>query len=224
MRLLEYENKIWSSGIDYIAGVDEAGRGPLAGPLVVASVILDKNHLYNRLYSESSISRNNDVSSEILAEYTHINDSKKMRPNARKKLFEFITLNALCYSIVVIDTDEIDKSGVGMANSSGFAKAINEMGISPQYVITDYFKLNMADYHNKQLNLTKGDSLSLSVAAASILAKVYRDNLMQKTHQEFPQYGFNRHKGYGTKLHKQMIQKYGRCSAHRTSFKIKGID
>lgn len=213
MNNLKFEIDLWESKFNNIAGVDEAGRGPLAGPLVVAAVILNKEHL----------NRNNDVKHDFFSLYDEINDSKLIGKNKRKRLSEFIISNAVAYSIIEISPHEIDKVGIGEANRIGFTQAISRLRHTPDYVITDYFKLKHYKYEQTQLNLVKGDRLSISVAAASILAKVHRDEYMQKLHTQFPQYSFDKNKGYPTKHHKEMLVRYGPCTHHRRSFKL-GID
>lgn len=207
--LLKFENKLWSSGITHIAGVDEAGRGPLAGPLVVACVILDKSHLYNP----------SEKLKKLLETYSLINDSKKLTAKVREKMFEFIIKNAISYQIEEIPSQKIDEWGIAKSNQIGFFNSVNRLAIQPEHTLTDHFGIRgLAE--SKQTNITGGDRRSITIAAASILAKVYRDRLMVGFHEKYPLYGFDRHKGYGTKLHAEMLLRYGQCEIHRRSFKF----
>ena len=223
--LLKYEKDLWSRGINLIAGVDEAGRGPLAGPIVISAVVLKKEDLIlvqkeieeNQL-AASDNPRNNDLSTGRVENlYRLINDSKKIPEKKREILYEFIITKAINYSIVEISSLEIDEKGIGWANKSGFQKAIKNLQPIPEYVLTDHFPIMGFD-QKRQTNITKGDALSINIAAASILAKVHRDRLMRKLSCQFPAYGFDRHKGYGTKAHMEAIYKYGPCIIHRKSF------
>lgn len=207
--LLKYENKLWSKGLTYIAGVDEAGRGPLAGPLVVAAVILNKDHLY----------QTSEKSEGPLETYSLINDSKKLTAKVREKLFEFIIKNAISYQIEEIPSEKIDEWGIGRSNKIGFFNSVNRLETPVEHTLTDHFSIDGVA-ESKQTNITGGDRKSITVAAASILAKVYRDRLMLKFHEKYPKYGFDRHKGYGTSLHAEMLAKYGPCEIHRRSFKF----
>lgn len=205
--LLRYEKTIWSRGVEHIAGVDEAGRGCLAGPLVAAAVILNKRHL-----------RNNDVSVQMSAMYREINDSKLLTPKKRKTLYEFIQQNAISYAIYTIEHSTIDQAGIAQANQMALFSAVKNLQIAPHHVITDHFPIRgyRADL---QTNVTNGDKLSISVAAASILAKVYRDELMIEMHEKYTVYGFDQHKGYGTKMHMEALKTHGPCEIHRKSFR-----
>jgi len=202
--LLKHELNLWNSGLNLVAGVDEAGRGPLAGPLVAAAVILDRDSLIN------------DVA---LKEYGQIRDSKVVSPKKRELLFDFIIQNAVSYSIVEVSVEDIDKGGIASANRTAFYNSILGLGVEPEHILTDFFKLPEFE-PARQTNLKRGDSLSVSIAAASILAKVHRDGIMLKMHERWPHYGFDRHKGYGTAFHREMIAKHGPCEAHRNSFKL----
>jgi ribonuclease HII len=205
--LTKYETFLWDGGIKNIAGVDEVGRGALAGPLVTAAVILNKEHLY----------RNNDVLLELLDLYEQINDSKLLTPKKREKLSDFISKNAIAYSISQIENTEVDSLGISTATQTTFYSSIQNLKIKPEHVLTDTFeirKLTKAD----QTNIVKGDTKSITIAAASIIAKVYRDALMVKMHETYQEYGFDKHKGYGTKQHFEAIEKYGPCKIHRMSF------
>jgi len=177
-------------------GIDEAGRGALAGPVVVAAVVLNYNQMIEG-----------------------INDSKLLTPKMRTKLYPLIVENALDYSIVEISPDYIDKYNILQATLLGFKKAFFQLSSKPQHCLIDG-----KDIHPELINCAqaaiKGDQLFASIAAASILAKVHRDNLMLAYDDLYPEYGFASHKGYGTAYHAKMIQRFGLSPIHRKSFKI----
>ncbi len=209
---LHYETKLIKKGRRYIAGVDEAGRGPWAGPIVVAAVVLD----YAKLPTEYPI--NNDVLSGFDDRlYWKINDSKKLTENAREELYDFVIAICKTYTIIEISHEEIDQKGISETNKNGFYTAIAGLAKKPDHILTDYFPV-MGIASERQTNIPKGDRLSLTVGAASILAKVHRDRIMRKYGEKFPRYGFEKHKGYGTKAHREAICKYGLCEIHRRSF------
>ncbi|TPE58044.1 ribonuclease HII [[Mycoplasma] falconis] len=176
-----------------ICGCDEAGRGPSAGPLFVAAVVLPYNY-QNEL----------------------INDSKKLTEKKRELAYHQIVKDALDFSIIKIEANEVDKLNPKQASRTGMQKAINQLKIKPHLVITDFEKL---DINIKQINLTKGDSISINVAAASILAKVERDKYMLELAKKYPHYDFENNKGYYTKKHAEAVNKYGLCPEHRLSYK-----
>ena len=190
--MLDYEKKYPNNML--LAGIDEAGRGPLAGPVVCACVImpLDKNSIIDG-----------------------VNDSKKISTKKREELYEKIIQTAISYAIVEVDAETIDKINILNATKQGMIKALNSLNIVPDTVLIDAVKL---DIDIPQENIIKGDAKSYNIAAASILAKVYRDNLMKKIAQQYPQYQFEKHKGYGTKLHIEKLLQYGKCDIHRNSF------
>jgi ribonuclease HII len=190
----EYENKYIRMGHRYIAGVDEAGRGPLAGPVVIAAVILPNNY-------------NNPL----------IDDSKKLSEKQRNELYGEIIKNALAYKIVVIDEATIDKVNIYQASKLGMINAIKAIKHPVDLVLTD--AMPIGELKVEVVSLIKGDSKSISIAAASILAKVTRDQLMMNLHNLYPQYGFDKHKGYPTKAHLAAIKKYGITKYHRLSYK-----
>ena len=177
-----------------IAGIDEAGRGPLAGPVVCACVIMP--------LEEDKIIEG-------------IDDSKKLSPKKREMLYEKIIKTALAYSIVEIDEKTIDLINILNATKLGMKKALESLEILPDIVLIDAVKI---DTLVKQENIIKGDTLSYNIAAASILAKVYRDRLMCELDAKYPQYNFAKHKGYGTKEHLLLLKKFGKCPLHRDSF------
>lgn len=208
--LLDFEKKLFDKGISHIAGVDEVGRGPLAGPMVVSAVVMDLNKIFE-IFNKI----NNDVVLEKL--YSRINDSKKLSEKARVELSAFIKDNCLTYSIIEISNTELDLIGIGSATQKAFFNSIKGLNIDPEHIFTDAFAIKNIS-KEKQTNIIKGDSRSISIAAASIVAKVYRDNLMNEYAKKYPEYMFNKHKGYGTKIHRDAILKYGPCDIHRRSF------
>jgi ribonuclease HII len=215
--LLKYESNLWQKGLTIIAGVDEAGRGPLAGPMVVSAVILKRRDL-EIVGNALKDSRNYDVLSEKeVNKYSKINDSKKLTEKRREDLYDFIIKSCEDYSVVEIPPEIIDREGITAAVQKGFKNAVINLKSRVEHILTDH--VNIKDLKNTpQTNIIKGDSKSINIAAASIIAKVYRDNIMREYAKEFPLYGFERHKGYGTKLHREAILKYGPCKIHRRSF------
>lgn len=192
MDLYKYENELISQNYKYIVGTDEAGRGPMAGPLVVAAVVLPKDEKIEGL-----------------------NDSKKLSKKKREILYQEIIAKAIDYSIECIDVESVDKLNVYQASKIGMINCINKLKVPVDYILTDAMKL---DIGIPCLSLIKGDSLSASIAAASILAKVTRDNYMMEMAKKYPEYGFEKHKGYVTRYHLEKLNKYGPCEIHRKSF------
>lgn len=189
-----YEQELHNSGYINVAGVDEAGRGPLCGPVVAAAVILPDN-----LYIEG------------------INDSKKLSEKKREKIYEEIVSNKdILYGIGISDVDVIESENILNATKLAMVQAINNIRTKPDYVIIDGNQNINIDIPSQ--TLVSGDSKSASIAAASIIAKVTRDRMMQEYDKEYPEYNFGKHKGYGTKVHIEAIQKYGLCNIHRPSF------
>ena len=189
------EQTLIKSGIVKIAGVDEAGRGPCAGPLIVASVLL-KDPLSSNL--------------------SEIKDSKELTAKVREKLYDVIICNALAYAIIEIGVDEIDSLGLHKCNIEGMRRAVNALQIAPEYVLTDGYAIPGLTKPN--LAVWKGDQVAVSISAASILAKVYRDRIMIELDGEYPQYGLASHKGYITASHTAAIKQYGILPIHRKSF------
>ena len=190
--MFDYENKYKDLGL--VAGIDEAGRGPLAGPVAVACVIMP-------LDSDKIIDG--------------INDSKKLTAKKRELLFEKIKEVAIDYSIVLVDEKKIDEINILNATKLGMKNALNQLKNRPYAVLVDAVKIETDII---QENIIHGDALSYNIAAASILAKVTRDKLMEEYAVKYPEYHFEKHKGYGTKLHIEMLKKYGKCDIHRDSF------
>ena len=189
----EIEKILKGKGYSYIAGVDEAGRGPLAGPVYAAAVILPDD-----------------------AELTGINDSKKLTPKKREELFEKITEIAVSYSIFSVDEKEIDEINILNATHKAMNGAVNGLSQKPDYVIIDGNSIKGMELPHQ--TVVKGDAKSISIAAASILAKVARDRYIDEMGKVYPEYGFENHKGYGTKAHTDAILKYGVCPIHRRTF------
>ena len=189
------EEKLIASGITEIAGVDEAGRGACAGPLVIAAVMLRNPH------------------DQALAE---VRDSKELSPKKREELFEVITHQSTHYSIIEISPQEIDEIGLHRSNLDGMRRAISALGVEPQYVLTDGYEIE--GLSAPSLAVWKGDQVALSISAASILAKVYRDRLMEKLDSNFPGYGLANHKGYITRAHEKALIDLGVSSIHRRSY------
>lgn len=189
------EKQLLAAGITKIAGVDEAGRGPCAGPLVIAAVILKDPH------------------SDFLQE---VRDSKELSPEKRELLFDIVTAQSLSYSIVEVSVDEIDSLGLHKCNIEGMRRAINGLKIEPEYVLTDGYAIPGLITPN--LAVWKGDQVAISISAASILAKVYRDRIMIELDKKYPGYGLAGHKGYITKSHTDAIKELGVLPIHRKSF------
>jgi ribonuclease HII len=194
---LKYENSLKRKGFKSIAGVDEVGRGPLAGPVVVSAVILPKDF-----------------------KVPGINDSKKIKEEQREFLYQKL-IEQVCFGIGLVDETKIDKINILQATFLAMNKAVGKLKVKPEHILFDGNRYNHS-LNIPQTLIIKGDSISKSIAAASIIAKVYRDNLMKKYHLKYPQYCFDKNKGYGTKVHMAAIEKYGPCPIHRRSF-IKNI-
>jgi ribonuclease HII len=190
---LEIERALWLQGIEHIAGVDEAGRGPLAGPVVAAAVVFPR---------------------DLIIE--HVDDSKKCTAKQREALFTLILEQAICVGVGIVDHEMIDRINILQATILAMRKSIENMNIQPEYAIIDgnSFKHETLKFQN----IIRGDKKSFTIAAASIVAKVTRDRLMRDLDIQFPQYGFAQHKGYGTRQHIEAIRTYGLCEIHRRSF------
>lgn len=189
----EYEHKAHEEGFAVICGVDEAGRGPLAGPVYAAAVILPEG-----------------------LEDMGINDSKKMSEKKREQLFDTILENATAYGIGFATETEIDEINILNATFLAMRRAVEAMGVKPDLVLVDGNRKPNTGY--EEMTLVKGDAKSISISAASILAKVSRDRYMKDLAERHPEYKFEQHKGYGTKLHYEMIEQYGILPDHRRSF------
>ena len=189
------ESTLITSGIKVIAGVDEAGRGPCAGPLVVASVILKD---------------------PFAPELAQVRDSKELSEKLREELFDVVINQAIAYSIIEISVEEIDSFGLHKSNLEGMRRAVNSLAIVPEYVLTDGYAIEGLAIPN--LAVWKGDQVAISISAASILAKVYRDREMVKLDSKYPGYGLAKHKGYITAAHTKALGELGVTEIHRKSF------
>jgi len=194
-----FENKARECGYRMVAGIDEAGRGPLAGPVVAAAVILPPGY-----------------------EHPEINDSKKLSFRQRVRLYGIIQRDAISIGIGLCEASLIDRVNILQAALLAMREAVLELLPCPDCLLID--GLNRIDLSIPQATIIRGDSRSVSVAAASIIAKVSRDRLMEMYHRQFPQYNFLQNKGYGTREHREAILKFGRCKIHRRSFRVPEID
>ena len=194
IKLKEIEKDLYNKGFKYICGIDEAGRGPLAGPVVVAGVIMPENSMIE-----------------------FVNDSKKVTEKRREKLYDTIKEEAISYSIAVIEQDVIDDINILNATKKGVTEVIDGLEIKPELILVDALEhINTRGIPYEPL--VKGDSRCYNIAAASILAKVTRDRIMRKWDEIYPQYGFISNKGYGTAKHIAAIKEYGLCPIHRLTF------
>ena len=193
-KLKEMENNLYSKGMNYICGIDEAGRGPLAGPVVVASVIMPKDSMIEGF-----------------------NDTKKISESKREMLYEKIIEEAVSYGVAIIDQKEIDELNILNATKKALTTSLKELKVRPDIILVD--ALDRIDtLQIPYQSIIKGDAKAYSIAAASIIAKVTRDRIMRQWDEIYPQYGFERHKGYGTAAHIAAIKEYGICPLHRLSF------
>jgi ribonuclease HII len=194
-----HERNVFQRGYQHVAGIDEAGRGPLAGPVIAAAVMLPHGY-----------------------EDPEINDSKKLSSRQRERLYDVIRRDAVAIGIGIIEAAVIDAINILQATRAAMAEAT--LGLSPpaDYLLID--GLNRIAVDTPQETIIRGDAQSVSIASASIIAKVSRDRVMEKYHHEFPQYNFLRNKGYGTREHREAVQKYGRCKIHRCSYRLAEID
>ncbi|MEA2088336.1 MAG: ribonuclease HII [Patescibacteria group bacterium] len=193
-----YENKLIKQGFKTIAGVDEAGRGSWAGPIVAGAVVLPAN-----------------------IKIPDLKDSKMLSPITREKVYKIIIKKAICWSAEIISNKIIDKIGISQANLDVMNKAIKNLKKKPNYLLIDFLLKKKIKITNNipYILIKKGDEKICSISAASIIAKVTRDRIMVSYEKKFPNYGFAKHKGYGTAYHRAMIKKYGICEIHRKSFK-----
>ena len=197
-----FETELWQSGLKYIAGLDEAGRGALAGPVAVGAVILpnDKTLLSSTL--------------------SGARDSKQMTPRQREQLAISIKEVALNWSVGFATANEIDLQGIVRATRLAAMRALHQFSLTPQYLLTD-FRLELPQLDISQTSLVKGDARCLSIACASILAKTERDALMRELDLRYPKYGLGKHKGYGTQAHRSALKRWGHTAIHRKSFSFK---
>jgi ribonuclease HII len=192
---LRFEKLLWAKGIPLVAGIDEAGRGPLAGPVVAAAVIIPAGFICRG-----------------------INDSKQLTPLVREQFFERLTKpgTLVCHGVGVAEPSEIDRINILRATYEAMQRAILNLSVPPEHLLVDGLPVPL--FQIPQTAIIDGDTKSISIAAASIIAKVSRDRMMQKWHIEFPQYGFDENKGYGTPAHIENLQIHGPCPIHRRSF------
>jgi ribonuclease HII len=197
--MLEFEQKYWSSGLLHVAGVDEAGRGPLAGPVVAAAVIFAPG-----------------------VTIAGVNDSKKLTEKKRETLFLRIREQAVSVGIGIVGHEVIDRINILQASFLAMNKALEHLSVKPQQLLVDgnFFRHELYPVEN----IIKGDALSHSIAAASIIAKVTRDAMMMELHEQYPQYGFAKHKGYGTSSHIEAIRAHGYSPVHRRSFHVGSLE
>ena len=196
--LKKIEEELYNSGVNLICGIDEAGRGPLAGPVVVAAAIMPRDSMIEG-----------------------VNDSKKVSEKKREKLYDLITDEAIAYGVGIIDQKEIDRINILNATKEGLTMAVKELNPKPDLIIVDALsKIDTEGIPYK--SIIKGDAKCYSIACASIIAKVTRDRIMRQWDEVYPQYGFIKHKGYGTAAHIAAIKEYGLCPLHRLSF-VKNI-
>tara|TARA_B100001750_G_C15363160_1_gene523299 strand:+ start:283 stop:951 length:669 start_codon:yes stop_codon:yes gene_type:complete len=193
---LEHEQILNSRGYNLVAGIDEAGRGPLAGPVVAGAVIIPSTVSYNFL--------------------SQVRDSKQLTPNKRNKIFQNLVASNIYWSYGIASSEEIDQLGILNATKKAMTAALGKLTPEPDFLLIDAVSLT---YMNKPyMSLIKGDQISMSIATASIVAKVIRDKLMELAEQQYPGYGFGQHKGYPTKLHVSNLYRLGATPIHRTSF------
>lgn len=198
-KMLKIEDSLYSEGYEYICGIDEAGRGPLCGPVVAAAVILPKDK-----YIEG------------------VNDSKKLSPKKREKLYDDIKKEAMSIGIGIVDVDIIEEINILNATKLAMIKAVKDLKIIPDYLLIDGNQL--IDIDIEKQTVVSGDAKSESIAAASIIAKVTRDRMLINFDKLYPEYGFAKHKGYGTKMHIEAIKEYGLTPIHRKSFCKKFVE
>jgi len=194
-----FEKIAYQEGYQFIAGIDEAGRGPLAGPVVAAAVIFPPDYIN-----------------------AEINDSKQLSARKREALYEIIKSEAVAIGMGIVDADIIDRLNILRATLQAMREAVLELSTSPDFLLID--GLQCIPLLTPQKPLVKGDSRSISIAAASIIAKVSRDRIMEMYHRQFPQYNFLQNKGYGTKEHCSAIKQFGMCKIHRKSFHVKNLN
>ena len=197
--LKQIENTLHQDGYNYICGIDEAGRGPLAGPVVVASVIMPESSMIEG-----------------------VNDSKKIAETKREKLYNLIVNEAISYGVGIIDEQEIDKINILNATKKGLTESIKALNVNPDLILVDALK-DIDTQGVAYKSIIKGDAKAYSIACASIIAKVTRDRIMRECDKIYPQYGFEKHKGYGTAKHIEAIKENGLCPLHRRSFTTKFI-
>lgn len=197
---LEFETKLWQKNTRFVAGLDEAGRGALAGPLIAAAVILPPER------------------PDLLEALEGVRDSKKLTPKKRQALVETIKSTALFWAYGRVEAEEIDQKGIMLAGQFVFMRAIENLDQTPEHLLLDFFAIPQLPMF--QTAVVKGDARSMSIACASVLAKVARDEEMRTLDEIYPGYGFSQNKGYGTLAHREAIERFGPCPQHRQSFTL----
>lgn len=197
----EYEKKQWGRGVKFIAGVDEVGRGSFAGPVVAAAVVFDAR--VEATFNDIGLGK--------------VRDSKLLQEKQREILAKLIKKHALSYCISEIGVARINKHGIGKCSQYAFRKALKGLKAKPEHILIDAFFVKYIQ-KGKQTPIIKGDQKCFSIAAASIIAKVHRDNLMKKLAKKYKHYKLDKHKGYGTKEHRDLIKKHGISKIHRVAF------
>lgn len=190
--MLEYENNLYKEGVTLVAGVDEVGRGPLIGPVVACACILPVNFYHK-----------------------DIKDSKKLSEKKREEMYKIIKENALAIGLGIVSEKVIDEINIYEATKTAMKEAIENLNITPEHVLIDAMKLEL---NIPSTSIIKGDAKSESIAAASIIAKVTRDHMLDEMDKEYPMYDLKNNKGYGTKKHLEALQTYGPCKYHRVSY------
>jgi ribonuclease HII len=198
---LAFEQRLWRSGLIHIAGLDEAGRGALAGPVAVGAVILPDDP-------------------RLLRTLRGVRDSKQMTPLERESAAPLIKRSALSWSVAFASAGEIDSEGIVRATRLAALRALHDLSVAPQFLLTD-FRLELPQLDISQTALVRGDALCLSIAAASVLAKTVRDAFMRELDSQVPGYGLGRHKGYGTSAHRHALKRMGYSPIHRKTFSVK---
>ena len=191
--LIEFDKEVKKEGYSVIAGVDEAGRGPLAGPVYACAIIMKEDNIINE-----------------------VNDSKKLSEKKREELYDIILENAVCYSVASVDEKTIDEINILNATMLAMEKAIEGLSVKPDLVLIDGNQNKNISANNR--TVIKGDALSYNIAAASVIAKVSRDRYIREMAEKYPEYGFEKHKGYGTKDHMAILREIGPCEIHRKTF------
>ncbi len=191
--LRSFEKRLWTEGYKYIAGTDEAGRGPLAGPVVAGAVILPINY-----------------------DLEGLTDSKKLSEKKREKFYEILKKDAVAIGVGIVDAKTIDEINIYEASRLAMTKALENLDINPDYILSDAMPLHLAVPSE---SIIHGDALSISIAAGSVIAKVTRDHIMQEMAQKYPQYEFEKHKGYPTKRHLELLKKFGPMEEYRFTYK-----
>lgn len=199
---LKIEQSFWKKGITLVAGVDEVGRGAFAGPVVAGAVMIADPHRFAQMKRKHGLAR--------------IRDSKRVSEKEREELYERLIASGIVWSVGIIPVARIDAVGIGRANREAIVAAVHALTRPPDYVLVDVIRVR--ELTIPYTSVRDGDGRVFSIAAASIIAKVTRDRMMRKLHLQYPQYGFQEHKGYGTRAHQRALREHGLCPEHRRSF------